>query len=102
MLAPKAVPGKVRGLEGEGLTSPLVGRAAELRLVAEKVEEVRGGRGAFVAVVGEAGLGKSRLLAEVRKLEGWITITRFAATGRLARGGRSPTSRPSPTIPGGR
>jgi class 3 adenylate cyclase/tetratricopeptide (TPR) repeat protein len=68
VVAPKAVPGKMRGLEGEGLTSPLVGRAAELRLVAEKVEEVRGGRGAFVAVVGEAGLGKSRLLAEVRKL----------------------------------
>ncbi len=67
VVAPKAVPGKVRGLEGEGLTSPLVGRAAEFRLVAEKVEAVREGRGAFVAVIGEAGLGKSRLLAEVRK-----------------------------------
>ena len=69
VLAPKAVPGKVRGLEGEGLSSPLVGRAAEFRLVPDKVEEVREGRGAFVAVVGEAGLGKSRLLAEVRKLQ---------------------------------
>src|SRR5919202_1416377 len=69
VLAPKAVPGKVRGLEGEGLSSPLVGRAAEFRLVHDKLEEVaREGRGAFVAVVGEAGLGKSRLLAEVRKL----------------------------------
>jgi class 3 adenylate cyclase/tetratricopeptide (TPR) repeat protein len=69
VLAPKAVPGKVRGLEGEGLASPLVGRAAEFRLVHDKLEEVaREGRGAFVAVVGEAGLGKSRLLAEVRKL----------------------------------
>jgi class 3 adenylate cyclase/tetratricopeptide (TPR) repeat protein len=67
VLAPKAVPGKVRGLEGEGLSSPLVGRAADFQLVAEKVEAVREGRGAFVAVVGEAGLGKSRLLAEVRK-----------------------------------
>src|SRR5215208_4503260 len=66
VLSPKAVPGKVRGLEGEGLTSPLVGRSAEFRLVHDKLEEVRQGRGAFVAVVGEAGLGKSRLLAEVR------------------------------------
>jgi len=66
VLAPRIVPGKVRGLEGEGLTSPLVGRAAEFRLVHDKLEEVRQGRGAFVAVVGEAGLGKSRLLAEVR------------------------------------
>ena len=67
VLSPKAVPGKVRGLEGEGLTSPLVGRAAEFQLVHDKLEEVREGRGAFVAVIGEAGLGKSRLLAEVRK-----------------------------------
>jgi class 3 adenylate cyclase/tetratricopeptide (TPR) repeat protein len=62
-LAPKAVPGKVRGLEG--LASPLVGRAAEFKLVNHKLNEVREGRGAFVAVIGEAGLGKSRLLAEV-------------------------------------
>ena len=65
VLAPRAVPGKVRGLEG--LTSPLVGRAAEFQLVRDKVKEADEGRGAFVAVVGEAGLGKSRLLAEVRK-----------------------------------
>ena len=65
VLAPKVVPGKVRGLEG--LTSPLVGRAAELGLVHDRLEEVREGSGAFVAVVGEAGLGKSRLLAEVSK-----------------------------------
>src|SRR5215218_477190 len=62
-LAPKVVPGKMRGLEG--LTSPLVGRAAEFKLLNDKLNEVREGRGAFVAVIGEAGLGKSRLLAEV-------------------------------------
>jgi class 3 adenylate cyclase/tetratricopeptide (TPR) repeat protein len=66
VLSVRAVPGKVRGLEGEGLTSPLVGRDAELKLVNEKLEELRDGRGSFVAVLGEAGLGKSRLLAEVR------------------------------------
>ncbi|MBA3491983.1 MAG: AAA family ATPase [Rubrobacteraceae bacterium] len=63
VLAPKAVPGKVRGLEG--LTSPLVGRAAEFERVNDKLNEVRQGRGAFVTVIGEAGLGKSRLLAEI-------------------------------------
>src|ERR671912_1004419 len=66
VLAAKAVPGKVRGLEG--LASPLVGRDAEFQLVNGKLQEVREGRGSFIAVVGEAGLGKSRLLAEVRKL----------------------------------
>src|SRR5918997_541830 len=63
VLSSKAMPGKVRGLEG--LASPLVGRAAECKHVNDKLNEVRGGRGAFVAVVGEAGLGKSRLLAEI-------------------------------------
>src|SRR5215212_8153838 len=68
VLSPRSVPGKMRGLEGEGLTSPLVGRATEFRLVHDKLEEVaRERHGAFVAVVGEAGLGKSRLLAEARK-----------------------------------
>jgi class 3 adenylate cyclase/tetratricopeptide (TPR) repeat protein len=66
VLAPKTVPGKVRGLEG--LTSPLVGRAAEFQLVRDKLEGVREGHGSLVAVIGEAGLGKSRLIAEVRKL----------------------------------
>src|ERR687898_74079 len=65
VLSPKTVPGKMRGLEGAGLTSPLVGRAAEFQLVNDKLNEVRQGRGAFVSVIGEAGLGKSRLLAEV-------------------------------------
>jgi class 3 adenylate cyclase/tetratricopeptide (TPR) repeat protein len=65
VLSPRSVPGKMRGLEGEGLTSPLVGRAAEFKLVNDRLNEVRQGHGAFVAVVGEAGLGKSRLLAEV-------------------------------------
>src|SRR5688500_6751133 len=63
VLSPRVVPGKVRGLEG--LTSPLVGRAAEFKLVNDKLNEVRDGRGAFVAVIGEAGLGKSRLVEEV-------------------------------------
>jgi class 3 adenylate cyclase len=66
VLAPKAVPGKVRGLEG--VSSPLVGRAGEFQLVREKLEEVHQGQGALVAVVGEAGLGKSRLIAEARNL----------------------------------
>jgi class 3 adenylate cyclase len=66
VLAPKTVPGRVRGLEG--VTSPLVGRDAEVQFLQENLEDLFAGKGAFVAVVGEAGLGKSRLIAEVRKL----------------------------------
>src|SRR5439155_12919659 len=60
-----AVPGKMRGLEG--LVSPLIGRDAEFRLLREKIEGLKDGRGALVAVIGEAGLGKSRLVAEAQK-----------------------------------
>src|SRR5207237_988993 len=49
-----------------GVRSPLVGRAAEAAQVRGAIEGVRAGRGAFVAVIGEAGLGKSRLIAEAR------------------------------------
>src|ERR671921_129758 len=63
VLSPKAVPGKMRGLEG--LTSPLVGRSAEFKLVNDKLEEVREGRGAFVAVIGERGAGKAGLVGGV-------------------------------------
>jgi class 3 adenylate cyclase/tetratricopeptide (TPR) repeat protein/ABC-type iron transport system FetAB ATPase subunit len=66
VLAPKTLPGRVRGLEG--VSSPLVGRDADLQLLRDKLEGLLAGQGAFVAVVGEAGLGKSRLIAEVRKL----------------------------------
>ncbi|MDL1896816.1 hypothetical protein FBQ82_11105 [Anaerolineae bacterium CFX7] len=50
-----------------GLTSPLVGRANELNLLQERVKDIQNGRGQLVAVIGEAGLGKSRLIAELRK-----------------------------------
>src|SRR5215212_4298770 len=66
VLAPKTLPGRVRGLEG--VSSPLVGRDADLQSLCDKLEGLLTGQGAFVAVVGEAGLGKSRLIAEVRKL----------------------------------
>ena len=44
---------------------PMVGREAELNLIKEKLEAVVTGRGQVVGITGEAGVGKSRLLAEV-------------------------------------
>lgn len=58
-----AVP--TRGIEG--LASPLVGRARELATLKEAVQSVTGGRGHVVSLMGEAGLGKSRLIAELQK-----------------------------------
>jgi len=65
LLAAKAVRGKVRGIEG--LESALVGRDDEFGALQEAVERLQSGIGGIVTVVGEAGLGKSRLVAELRK-----------------------------------
>jgi class 3 adenylate cyclase/tetratricopeptide (TPR) repeat protein len=49
-----------------GLT-PLVGRARELATLLDLFREVKTGRGQVVLVTGEAGIGKSRLLLELRR-----------------------------------
>lgn len=67
VLARKDEPEKSRGLEGEGLGSPLVGRDKESGKLRELVGRLKGGQGGFVSITGEAGLGKSRLIAEMRR-----------------------------------
>jgi class 3 adenylate cyclase len=48
--------------------TPLVGRDAELQRLRSAVEDVRAGRGQVLLLVGDAGLGKTRMLAELRAL----------------------------------
>jgi tetratricopeptide (TPR) repeat protein len=50
-----------------GPPGPFVGRQAELEALRARWNEARGGRGQIVAVVGEPGIGKSRLLYELRR-----------------------------------
>lgn len=72
----RALPGSLRGIAG--LSSPLVGRDAELAGLSDVLRDLTKGRGGIVSVIGEAGLGKSRLIAEAlasagsvfRRLEG--------------------------------
>jgi tetratricopeptide (TPR) repeat protein len=47
--------------------SPLVGRDRELRFLRECLSRLREGRGRVVSVVGDAGVGKSRLLHELQR-----------------------------------
>jgi class 3 adenylate cyclase len=58
----KPVPGSTRGLAG--LESPMVGRDLEMATLIQLCDAVRAGLGRAVVVVGEPGLGKTRLIAE--------------------------------------
>jgi class 3 adenylate cyclase len=49
-----------------GLT-PFVGRESELTLLHERWAEVKAGRGQVICLMGEAGIGKSRLLLEFQR-----------------------------------
>ena len=46
---------------------PLIGRDAELEVLREALEAARAGTGRMVEIVGEAGVGKSRLLGALRE-----------------------------------
>jgi tetratricopeptide (TPR) repeat protein len=57
----------VRG-EGRSISSPLLGRENEIRIFLAAIDNLLTGRGGLVSVFGEAGMGKSRLLLEVKRL----------------------------------
>ncbi len=74
-----------RGVEGR--VTPLVGRAAELALLADSHDAVtQTGRCRCTVLVGEAGVGKSRLLAEFVQLVGGLGALGNDARLWLARG----------------
>jgi adenylate cyclase len=68
--------GSARGLTALGLASTLVGRRDELDRLLAAFDGMRRGRAQVVSLVGEAGTGKSRLIAEF--------LARLDADGRLA------------------
>ncbi|MCP4361847.1 MAG: tetratricopeptide repeat protein [Chloroflexi bacterium] len=61
----KAIPEPLRGLKG--MHSALVGREAEWGQLQSAFEQMLSQRGQITAVSGEAGLGKSRLIVELRR-----------------------------------
>jgi putative ribosome biogenesis GTPase RsgA len=59
-------PEKARGLEG--MRAQRIGRERELAQLREALTAVESGEGQIVTLIGEAGVGKSRLVAELKGL----------------------------------
>ena len=57
---------RVENSEPASAGSPFVGREEELALLLERVRRARSGRGQILVMSGDGGVGKSRLVAEVR------------------------------------
>ena len=66
VIAERAVKSRFEMIEQRGLTQ-FVGRDADLQQLARAWAEAKEGRGQVVSVVGEAGIGKSRLLHEFKQ-----------------------------------
>ncbi len=95
VLRPRLQPGRLRGIVG--LESPLVGREAELGVLRRALSALQHGHGQIVSILGEAGLGKSRLVVDLRQeasdlrwLEGrslsYETTTPYAPFLQIIRG----------------
>jgi class 3 adenylate cyclase/tetratricopeptide (TPR) repeat protein len=67
VLGRKEKPGQLRGLTAHGIQSPLVGREGEVEILKGALARLLEGEGSIISIVGEAGIGKSRLLSEIRQ-----------------------------------
>ncbi len=67
LLMPSKVKTRIEAAAVAGLTK-FVGRKREMEFLQEALEKVRSGSGQMVGVVGEAGVGKSRIIFETRKM----------------------------------
>ena len=87
VIGSKVEPGQVRGLAG--LESPMVGRDTELASLVQLCETVRAGLGRAALIVGEPGLGKTRLIVEWKEVvsaKGHETSTQWAEGHGLSYG----------------
>jgi class 3 adenylate cyclase/tetratricopeptide (TPR) repeat protein len=87
-LEPFAVKGKARPVEAWSVRRavgsrardagterlPLIGRERELAVLEDALEQARGGHGGLVEIVGEPGIGKTRLVGELRERAGDLRV----------------------------
>jgi len=76
LMGASTVPSRLQASAARGLTK-FVGRTEEMAQVARALERARAGHGQIVAVVGEPGVGKSRLYWEFthsHRTQGWLIL----------------------------
>ena len=76
LLGASALRRRLQAAAARGLTR-FVGRQHELDTLSQTLEQARAGHGQVVALVGEAGVGKSRLVYEVvhsHRTQGWLVL----------------------------
>jgi class 3 adenylate cyclase/tetratricopeptide (TPR) repeat protein len=74
---------RLQALRARRGLSPFVGREAEIEQLHHLVEETGHGHGQLVAVVGEPGVGKTRLISEFLRapwLDGWLVLETSAVS----------------------
>ncbi len=86
----KAVPGRLRGIEG--LSAPLIGRDSEIGVMRQVLAKLCQGSGGIVCLIGEAGIGKSRLIDELHAE--WHNIAGGEAPWIISHGVSYDTTRP--------
>jgi len=78
----------VRGLRERGIAAELVGRETETGALGAALDRLRARQGGVLAVVGDPGLGKSRLMAETRSREAagllWLEGRTLSYTSELS------------------
>lgn len=57
---------------------PMIGRRSELSQIRERFEQAKSGRGQLVSIVADAGVGKSRLIAEATRIADRSGFTGFS------------------------
>ena len=68
VLRPSGARGRLEAVATSHGLTPFVGREDELRILMDRWERARNGEGQVVTIIGEAGIGKSRLVHRFREL----------------------------------
>jgi predicted ATPase len=84
---------KTRGIEG--MQAALIGRDEELAELRAALDEACRGRGQIVTLIGEAGMGKSRLVSELKQGVG-VGCSVFGVRGEDIQGPTPNTKHPTP------